>query len=214
MYLFQPERFLLEQQIKRRASSITGSVLDVGAGHVRRYERFFKTTEYIGLDTEKHELADVVGTADKIPFPDNRFDSIVCTQVLGDVFDFHAALDEFRRVLKPGGTILLTEGFMNELHDEPHDYYRFTKFSFEKLFAMHGFEVLHIDQRGGYFASRAQLRIRYYIDRFKLYSKKWAIFLRPLFSLYGRLAIARDTRDTSVANRKHALGWCVVARKK
>jgi len=214
MYLFQPERFLLEQQIKKRASYITGSVLDVGGGHLRRYERFFKVTEYVSLDTEPHELVDVVGSADKIPLPNNRFDALISTQVLGDVFDFHAALEEFRRVLKPGGTILLTESFMNELHDEPRDYYRFTRFSFKKLFEAHGFSILHIDQRGGYFSVRAQLRLRYYIDRWSLYARSWANILRPFFSLYGRFSIARDKRDQSAANRKHALGWCVVARKK
>jgi hypothetical protein len=58
------------------------------------------------------------------------------------------------------------------------------------------------------------MKIRYVIDRFSLYKKPLlGKLVAPLISLYGRFALWRDTVDTSVANRKHAIGWCIILQK-
>ena len=213
MYLFQPERYLLQKQVKKASPHIRGRVLDVGSGTFARYKRLFQFSEYVTMDIQESERVDVVGSADQIPFPDNSFDSLISTQVLGDIMDPQKAVSEFHRVLKKGGTAVITESFINEMHDEPYDYWRFTRYGFELLFKENGFTVIDIDQRGGYFSSRAQEVIRYLIDRFTLYRRPWGRIMNPLFTAYGRWMIFLDSIDTGSANRKHALGWCVIARK-
>jgi len=47
--------------------------------------------------------------ADRIPYPDGSFDAVVCTQVLEYVADVAGALGEMRRVLRPGGTVLVLD---------------------------------------------------------------------------------------------------------
>ncbi len=213
MYIYQPNRILLDEQIKKYSRYIKGKVLDVGAGSFSRYQRFFNVQEYIKMDIEPGENIDIVGRAENIPLPSATFDSIVCTQVIGDLKDPLLALKEFYRVLKPSGTVLLTESFINETHDEPRDFWRFTQFGLEHLFQTAGFKVVGIDQRGGFFAVNAQNNIRYLVNRFNLYSHKWGKAFSPIFKIYSRLMFFLDKLDKSETNRKFAIGWCVLAQK-
>lgn len=44
-----------------------------------------------------------VANALKLPFPDNSFDKVICSEVLEHIPDYQGALKEIQRVLKPGG---------------------------------------------------------------------------------------------------------------
>lgn len=213
MYIYKPDRILMARQIKKYGHYIKGKVLDVGAGRNKRYTSYFKYDKYITLDINPEANPDILASADKIPLENNAIDSIVCTQLLGDVTDALSVLKEFYRVLKPGGMVLLTESFINEMHDEPIDFWRFTKFGLKHLFLSAGFKVILIDQRGGFFSTKAQNNIRYLIDKFNLYSHQWARIFNPFFRIYSWIMFFLDKKDKSQANRKFALGWCIIARK-
>jgi SAM-dependent methyltransferase len=59
--------------------------------------------------------ADIVeGTGESIPFPDNSFDSVHVGLVLCSVDDVAATLDEIRRVLVPGGRLVVLEHVRGE----------------------------------------------------------------------------------------------------
>jgi ubiquinone/menaquinone biosynthesis C-methylase UbiE len=59
----------------------------------------------------RHGIAvDIVdGVGESIPFPDNSFDSVHVGLVLCSVDDVAATLDEIRRVLVPGGRLVVLE---------------------------------------------------------------------------------------------------------
>ncbi len=209
----QPDRILVRQQVRKYSRYIKGVVLDVGPGRPARYADLFTFDKYITLDIDKDKSPDIVADVQNIPLKDESVDSIVVTGVLGDVENPPRAMEEFYRVLKRGGAILITENLLSHIHDEPNDFWRFTNFAFEKLFKKAGFEVIAIDQRGGFFSALAQLRIRYLIDRFNLYSRWWMHFLVPFISLYCKLNFFLDKLDKSKANRNYTLGWCAVAKK-
>lgn len=214
MILFQPDRYLLNKEIKESGKFICGRVLDVGAGEVNRYSGHFKYEEYLRMDTYQGEKLDIIGSADNIPLADNSFDSVVCTQVFEHLEFPEKSASEIYRVLKPGGHLLVTVPQMNELHEEPRDYWRYTKFGIESLFCNVGFHAVHQSQRGGYFATMAQMKIRYTIDRFRLYKRPiLRRIFAPFISVYGRLCLFLDELDKSAANRKHAIGWCFVFKK-
>ena len=62
-----------------------------------------------------------------LPFQDGRFDFVVSDQVLEHVEGSpQKAIDETCRVLKPGGIAVHTTCFINQLHAEPKDFWRFT----------------------------------------------------------------------------------------
>ncbi len=215
MYIFQVDRFLLQKQIAEKIRYLKGKTLNIGSGQFERYELPTTVTEYVRMDIAAGENVDVVGRAEKLPFPDTCFDAIISTQVFEHVENPEQAATEVGRVLRKDGYLLITVPQWNELHEEPHDYWRYTRYGLVALFERHDLKLISIDQRGGYFSTRAQMAMRFYIDVFHLHNHPWGgRIASKIFALWGRLAIWRDRRDHSVANRKHTIGWCAVFQKK
>lgn len=214
MLIFQPERTLLRKQIATYAHYITGRVLDVGGGEVHRYKNLFSCDTYTCMDVYEGVGVDVVGSADAIPFENESFDSIVCTQVFEHLAFPEKSAQEISRVLKKGGYVLITVPQWNELHEEPNDYWRYTRFGISALFERNGFETIHYEQRGGFYTTLAQMHTRFTIDKYDLHHKPFiGRCMSKLFKLYGTIAFWRDSRDQSIANRKHTIGWCFMFRK-
>lgn len=84
-------------------------VLDVG-GRLQPYRKMLqsRTESYIAIDPQLEGLADVVATAEHLPFADEQFDLIICAQVLSYVEDPAAAIGEMHRVLKNGGYLFVS----------------------------------------------------------------------------------------------------------
>lgn len=213
-YIFQPDRHLLIEQINKYSHYIKGEVLDVGAGHYSRYEKFFKVQKYIKMDINHSEHVDIVGSVDNIPMSDSSLDSIICTQVFEHIKYPEKSAKELYRVLKKGGHVLLTVPQLNELHEEPHDYFRYTKYGLKSLFEDAGFKVIEMDQRGGFFSSIAQMTIRFLSDYFDLYNKMiLGKLIGKIIYILGNFSIYLDKVVKHNANKKHAIGWCCVLEK-
>lgn len=136
-------------------------VLDVGAGDAP-YAELFAHTDYVTLDwgSSPHEgarAAAVSASADAIPLPDASFDVVVLTQVLEHVRRPAAVLAEIARVLSPGGTLLATVPFAWELHEEPHDYWRFTSYALAALLEEAGLDAIAVESRSDSLTALAQL---------------------------------------------------------
>ena len=82
---------------------------------------------------------------------------MLCTQVLEHVAEPAAVLAELRRVLRDGGELWLTVPFVGELHEEPHDHYRYTSHGLRGLCERAGFGEIRTWPLGGYFTAMAQL---------------------------------------------------------
>ena len=109
---------------------------------------------------------------------------------------------------------MVTVPQLNELHDEPHDYFRFTKYGLEEIFNQAGFKVVSIDRRGGFWSVNAQMKIRYAIDLFRLNKIRLLRWIfQPFIWLCGMSAVLIDYFDKSRAGQKHAIGWLIIAQK-
>lgn len=75
-----------------------------------------------------------MGDACKLPFLDNTFDYIWSNAALEHIPTPWVASLEMIRVLKPGGIVIVQVPFLENLHSEPHDYYRFTIYGLRQLF--------------------------------------------------------------------------------
>jgi SAM-dependent methyltransferase len=136
-------------------------VADVGAGDAP-YRELFRHVEYITIDWElsPHEgagEADVVASAYSIPLAAESFDAMLLTQVLEHVADPLAVLAEQRRLLRPGGSLFLTVPLVWELHELPHDYFRFTAPGLQSLLERAGYAQIEITPRNDCFSTLAQL---------------------------------------------------------
>jgi SAM-dependent methyltransferase len=212
-YIYQVSRVLLQEQVKKFGYYMNGRMLDAGSGSYARYRHLLSCKSVVRMDIKAGPNVDVIGSADTMPFKDNEFDAVLSTQVFEHLEYPEKATTEIFRVLKLGGHVLITVPQWNELHEEPHDYWRYTCFGLKALFERNGFSVVAYEQCGGFFSTRTQMGIRYLIDRFQLYRRWWSRPISTLFHIWGSVAICLDRLDTSVANRKHTIGWTFVFKK-
>ncbi len=153
------KRFILENSLSRL--TILGlviyaskqlkngmSLLDVGAGDCP-YKGFFTHVSYKSADFEETDYhafkeIDYVCSADNIPVSEKSFDAIPCTEVLEHVPDPKSVLVEFNRVLKNNGHLFVTTPFIQPIHEEPYDFFRYTSYALKELMEETGFEVVFI----------------------------------------------------------------------
>ena len=76
-------------------------------------------------------------------------DSIISIDVLEHVPNPDKFIAEMYRVLKPGGNIILSTPFFFYLHEEPNDYFRFSKYGLEILFLRNGFSIIEVTPIAG-----------------------------------------------------------------
>lgn len=160
-----------------------GRVLDIGCGE-QPFRKIFqgRVDRIIGLDQlhtlHPNESIEVFGTALSLPFRDACFDSAISFQVLEHVPEPLDLLKEARRVLRPGSHLILTAPHIWNVHEAPHDYFRFTQFGLEHLFKKAGFEVVEVRPMAGYFVTAAA-RFCYFLAHFDRWGMQ--ILVRPLY---------------------------------
>jgi SAM-dependent methyltransferase len=119
-----------------RAQDAAGlRVLDVGCGD-RPYGELFPGA--VGFDVPGNPHADLHGSIEAIPVEASGFDVVLCLQVLEHVADPAAAVRELRRVVAPGGRVLLSTHGIYPFHPNPDDLWRWTHQGLERLFLTNG----------------------------------------------------------------------------
>ena len=130
---------------------VHGRLLDAGAGRMayrRMLEEF--SDAYESLDaTDPFGSIDHVADLQATGLPDAQYDSIFCTQVLQHLPEPARAVGEIARLLKPGGTAIVSVPHLVWLHNEPHDYWRFTAHGMRHLLENAGLTSLSVEPVGG-----------------------------------------------------------------
>ena len=150
-FSLSPTRWSLYYALRPRLRQyLHGRCLDAGAGRMAFACQVDKhVEEYIPLDVQRRPGLKTMGSVLDLPFRDESLDSILCLQVLEHVPDPGQALREFFRCLKPGGTLLVSVPHLAYLHNEPHDYFRYTRHGLDELLRRAGFAVEEIQPAGG-----------------------------------------------------------------
>jgi SAM-dependent methyltransferase len=141
---------VLSRDVERLGAGLRGRLLDVGCGNAR-YRGFLPAVDrYVGYDLDTAAARpDVCGAADRLPFREASFDSVLFTQVLEHVPSPDTALREIHRILRPGGRMLLSAPQHWRIHEAPYDFWRFTRFGLERLLGDVGFEIEELSAQGG-----------------------------------------------------------------
>jgi SAM-dependent methyltransferase len=136
-------------------------VLDAGAGDAPYRLLFahceYRTQDWPGTVHSGGREADIVADLHALPPAVRGFDCVVCTEVLEHVAEPARVLAGLHRALVPGGRLLVTVPFVGALHEEPHDYWRFTSHGLRRLVAEAGFGDVAVRPLTGYYATIAHL---------------------------------------------------------
>jgi SAM-dependent methyltransferase len=193
----------------------SGRLIDIGCGN-KPYAALLKAfvSEHIGVD---HALTlhgtttvDIISSAYELPVADESFDSALSTSVLEHLEEPECALRECLRVLKPGGVAIYSVPFIWHLHEDPRDFYRFSKYGLDYLFKKVGFELVGIKALSGFWVTFGQLLV-YNLYRLNRGPLRWFRIIDALGLLLQGTAYLFDRFDRT---EQWTWAYIVVARKK
>jgi SAM-dependent methyltransferase len=184
-------RTSLFNALKETLPKLKGNLLDIGCGKMP-YKNYIlensMVASYIGLDIESALEYDSVINPDFtwdgeiMPFENNTFECAFGTEVLEHCPEPEIVLKEVFRVLKPEGVFFFTVPFLWNLHETPHDEYRYTPFSLARHLKNSGFKEVKIKATGGWHAAMAQM-LGLWVRRSPMANRKrkWlSILLKPV----------------------------------
>ena len=104
------DRYYIENFLQKEAASIRGRALEIGDNsYTMQYGgTAISQSDVLHIDATNPQATFVGDLSDAPQIPDNTFDCLVLTQTLHLIYEFKAALRTCYRILKPGGTLLLT----------------------------------------------------------------------------------------------------------
>lgn len=149
-------RWYVTRFVENVAKSLpTGSsILDAGAGE-SVYKKYFSHCSYKAIDLAVGESRwnyanlDYVCPLHEMPFEDDVFDAVLCTQVLEHLEWPRESVKEMYRVLKPGGKLYMTVPMAHPEHQTPYDFFRYTSYGLESICKHAGFHDIKITPFGG-----------------------------------------------------------------
>lgn len=188
---------IMERHLREMAAKyLHGRLVDIGCG-IKPYRELVAPfiTEHVGVDHEgsMHDRSnmDLTGTAYAIPVPDSSFDSALCTAVLEHLEEPEAAIRECHRVLKPGGIAIYSVPFIWHLHEEPRDFFRYSKYGLRYLFEKASFEIVEMRPLSGFWVTFGQLFV-YYLYGFNRGPLRWIPIIPALGLLIQGVSYVLD----------------------
>ena len=193
-----------------------GMLLDLGCGKVPFYLAY---KEFVSNNTCVDWPATMHGTryldcgcdiSRPLPFADQRFDTIILSDVLEHIPEPASLCCEMFRILRNGGKCLINVPFYYWLHEEPHDYYRYTEHALRRFADRAGFRVLLLESIGGAPEILADLLAKNLVA-VPLVGRTFASIIQGAtqFLLYTRVGkyLSRRTR------KKFPLGYFMIVEK-
>jgi SAM-dependent methyltransferase len=154
---YSPATYGLYAQLGSRIGRhVTGNVLDAGCGTMPFREALSRyADEYHSMDvTRRVPTVEIVADIQDMPHvASSQFDTVFCSEVLEHVPDPGRAVAEIARVLRPGGKLLLSVPFLARLHEEPYDFFRYTRHGLASLLEQRGqLRIIEIATTGSLFS--------------------------------------------------------------
>lgn len=193
---------------------VAGKTIDLGCGTMPFTDLLASrasTYHTLDLHPRSKEVTYVGDIQNMSMIPDGSYDSALSLEVLEHVQDPWQAVGEIHRILRPGGILIVSVPHLSRLHEEPHDYFRFTVYGLRHLLETSGFEVMEIRRKGGLISF-----LGHQVSTLLL-SAVWpvAVLRKPLWFLNKWLVTRLCYRVDSISDHSgiFALGYVAAARK-
>ncbi len=202
-------------------------LLDAGAGELRN-KPLCAHLKYVSQDVCQYEgkgdakglqtgtwdtsKIDLVCDLLNIPEPDASFDAILCSEVFEHLPDALGALDEFSRLLKPGGKLITTAPFASLVHFAPYHYATgFGRYWYEYHLPIKNFDICELLPNGDWFTFARQeiLRLPSMARRYGDWCWPFAYAVAGFALIYFMLR-----QNTRSADDVACFGWHCVASKR
>jgi ubiquinone/menaquinone biosynthesis C-methylase UbiE len=199
-----------------------GEVLDVGCGlSPYRFLLDKSKTKYYGIDIMEADRFNYHNTditsfnGEDIPFEDEKFDGLICTEVLEHVEKYQRLIDEMHRVMKTGGTGFITVPWSARYHYIPWDFFRYTPSTLKIMFSK--FSEVKIMNRGTDYTVIANKVIVIFI-RNLLPVTAWKLIFVPVWIMLSPiLSVVAVVGQLSVwfglGANEDPLGYTIVVKK-
>lgn len=204
--------------LERVREHARGELLDVGCGS-KPFAHVFegRVRRYWGTDlTASRYLGDArldaFASAEAQPFRDASFDTVLGLSMITYLPEPLRFLREVHRVLRPGGMLLLECTQMVPLHDEPHDYFRYTRYGASHLLEQAGFEPVAFLPIGGLW-SRVGLTLIAGLNRVNRGPTRVLTEL-PVRMLYIVIQVLAELMDRLFGDEREVLAHLAVARRR
>lgn len=163
------------------------SILEVGGGPSGLTAMLYPQSQITNLDlnpdygtapcNQQPQVKFVCGDATALPFGDGSFDAVTMFDVLEHIPDHHQAIAEVKRVLRPGGVLLVST---------PNEHWRFPYYGFMQPFCPRDVDVM---------AEWGHVRRGYTLDDLKqligLPCQDYATFINPITAIGHDIAFSR-----------------------
>lgn len=143
----------IDAWLARHAGLFHGVVLDIGG---RDRGAFVKpkaaVTNWIFADIDPSHTPDIVlDVADMGEVADVSVDVVLAAELFEHIERPTQGLTECYRVLRPGGTLIISVPFLYPIHGDPHDVQRWTEYTWRRQLAKAGFEIVELTVLGRFF---------------------------------------------------------------
>ncbi len=203
-------------------------ILDAGAGELQ-YKKYCSHLNYVSQDFCRYEgkgngkglqagewntsKVDILSDIISIPEKDASFDAILCVEVFEHLPDPIKAINEFARLLKSGGYLILTAPFCSLTHFAPYHFYSgFNRYFFDYHLEKAGFEIVKVTPNGNWFSYLAQeiRRIPFVANQYA--SKKVSLFTKLIIVIL-LLILGRIEKNDTNSSEFLCFGYHCLARK-
>lgn len=193
-----------------------GRLLDLGCGKVPLYEAYKPyVNDNICVDwgntRHKNEYLDFECDLTKVlPFENGAFDTIILSDVLEHIPQPEQLWSEMSRILAPGGKIIMNVPFFYWLHEQPHDYYRYTEYALKRFVENAGLTLVKLERTGGAPEILTDILAKH-VKSVPLIGKPLAAGLQRLTMVFLRLGVGRKISQKTARNFPY--GYFLVAGK-
>jgi len=191
-----------------------GRVLDIGGKDRGKFKKpKEQVKEWVVADIVESNHPDIVtDVMDMKNIESESFDVINATELFEHVEDIEKGLRECYRVLKKGGTLIITVPFLYPVHADPFDFQRWTEQKWKNILHKTGFSITEFEIMGCYGSILADMKVAFFRALPKPFNNLMYPFY-PCLYLMAKLGDCRYAKNNAILKKYHQ-GYFIFSKKK